>query len=110
MSTSSVKVEIIDMKYDIESDLVFMKVKFIEKDFIRQFCWPSYDLSSALGIKAKVPTELWGGFCENMKGKSINMVCEITGDPESPFITNSQMNQYFDKLSENPNKYDNFFG
>ena len=103
------KVEIQDSLYDEETGLIFMKVRFIEKDIVRQFCWPPDDFKNALNIKGEVTAELWIDFCSKIKGKTINMVCEFVGDPESPFVTNAQMQKYFDKAKENFSNYNNFF-
>ncbi len=103
------KIEILDIFLDKQTSLIYMKVRFVDKDITRQFCWMPDDLKNALNIKGEITEELWEGFFSQIKGKQINMVCEVVGDPEAPFITNSQMFSHLEKAKENMSKYDNLF-
>jgi len=70
------KVKILNTDYNKESNLVKWHIKDIKEDKEITLAWGGSDLAKALGIKKDIPPDVMKNFCEEMIGKTINLIME----------------------------------
>ena len=73
------KIKIIETYYDEKRDLVQWLVEDVEANKKLVLCWPGCDLGPAVGVDAELTPELIKGFCNEIAGKTINLVSEAKG-------------------------------
>lgn len=96
------KVTILDTKYTEDKDLVEWIVKTTDdKEIV--LAWPSSDLGEALGIQGKIEPHHMKKFCQDVKGKTINLVIEgqMKELPNIKDMTNDQI----EKISKELDRY-----
>lgn len=68
------RVKILDTDYNKELNLVQWKIQMLEDEKQLVLAWRGSDLGHALGITAIIPPDIMKKFCEDIKGKEINLV------------------------------------
>jgi len=70
------KVLVKDTDYDAKLDLVQWEIEDTETGQSMVIAWPGRDLGQAIGIPQALKPEEISFFCEQIKGKSINIVVD----------------------------------
>lgn len=94
------RIKILHSEYIEKSDLIRWDVLFFDDSVEQSYVWPSVDLLSSLNIKGKVDPSVLHKFCDDVKGKTINLVVDKDVKTPDVSITQEQYNKINDKLAE----------
>ena len=70
------RIEILEIYYDETRDLVQWSVRDVSSGKKLVLCWPGRDLGPAVGVNAELTPDLIRQFCQDIEGKTINLVAE----------------------------------
>tara|TARA_Y100000310_G_scaffold315105_1_gene365292 strand:- start:4978 stop:5385 length:408 start_codon:yes stop_codon:yes gene_type:complete len=89
-------IQILETYYDEARDLVQWSVKNVSSDKRLVLCWPGRDLGPAVGVNAELTPELIRQFCQDIQGKTINLVAEadVTELEVKDFKEHSVLDKY----------------